>query len=387
MVEKRKITFDKILLSEKFSSFMKNKDEKSSLYWKKFAEENRESKKEFEKAVSLYEMLTAHKKVKYPDDVKQKSVKSLINVITADEHGSYGKKRKDYMINILMLAASVVIVVGLSVFFANIFNLAGGSDKHMYHEVIVPSGEKSQVHLSDGTRIWLNSESKLRYLASYKKTERHVFLEGEAYFDVSKQKGSHFTVFTQQIKVEALGTIFNIKSYPGEQTIETTLVEGIIKVESNVEKNKFSQIILKPNERFVYSKTTRIDVGPVTENKEGKDVKSGLQSIEPLQQITVSKVNTENITCWKDYLLVFDNETLEEMAVKMSRWYKLKVDILDADLKKQRYTGKFVNNETIYQVLEAINLTTPIEYTVVDDQVNIYIKDNQKQNKRYRTKL
>jgi ferric-dicitrate binding protein FerR (iron transport regulator) len=366
---------------------MINKDEKSSLYWKKFTEENKESKKEFEKAVSLYKILTAHKKVKWPEDMKQKSVKSLINIITADEKGSYGKKRKDYMINILMLVASIVIVVGLSVIFANIFNLTGGSGKNMYHEIIVPAGEKSQVHLSDGTKIWLNSESRLRYRSDYRKSERSVFLEGEGYFNVVKQKGSPFIVYTQNIRVDALGTIFDIKSYPDDPTIETTLVEGIIKIEDNGKKNKFSQIILQPNEKFVYNKANKTAVSPVAETKEKKDVKSRIQYIEPVPQITVNKVNTENITCWKDYLLVFDNETLEEMAVKMSRWYKLKVNILDDELKKQRYTGKFVNNETIYQVLKAINLTTPIEYTLTDNQIYISRKDSQKQNRKNRSNL
>jgi transmembrane sensor len=387
MAEKRKMTYDKILMSEEFVSFMKEKDEKSSLYWKKLLTDNKEIKTEFEKAVTLYQILTAHKKAKLPDEMKQKSAKSLLNIIMADEMGSYNKKRKDYMINILMLVASVVIFIGLSVVLANILNLPAGFGKDEYHQIIVPSGEKSQVHLSDGTKIWLNSESKLRYPVKHKKTERIVFLEGEGYFDVTKQKRSVFIVYTQNIKVEALGTIFNIKSYPNDPTIETTLVKGIIKVEHNGEKNKFSQIILKPNERFVYSKAARTRVLPVTEKEEKKDVKQRIQSIKPIQQITVNKVNTENITCWKDYLLVFDNETLEEMAVKMSRWYKLKVNILDNELKKQRYTGKFVNNETIYQVLEAINLTTPIEYTLTGNQINIFRKDSQRQNKKYRSNL
>ncbi len=381
------MTYDKILMSEEFVSFMKEKDEKSSLYWKKYLEDNREIKTEFEKAVSLYQILTAHKKVKSTDNVKQKSVKSLLSIITADEKGSYNKKRKDYMINVLMLAASVVIFVGLSVVMSKILNLTVGSGKDMYHEIIVPSGEKSQLVLSDGTKIWLNSESKLRYPARHRKNERIVFLEGEGYFDVKRQKRSAFIVYTQNIKVEALGTIFNIKSYPDDPTIETTLVEGIIKVEHSGKKDKFSQVILKPNERFVYSKAVKTGVPPAAEKEEEKEVKSRIQAIKPLKQITVNKVNTENITSWKDYLLVFDNETLEEMAVKMSRWYKIKVNILDPELKKHRYTGKFVNNETIYQVLEAINLTTPIEYTLKDNQINITRKDSQRQSKKYRRNL
>lgn len=387
MGKKVKKTYDEILMSEEFWTLMTGNDEKSNLYWKQLIEDDRAFRKEFEKATTLHEILTNHKKVKYPDDTKNECVDRLINLINAGDRELNTKRSGHSIYNILKIAATVIILTGLYWILTTRLDVFNNIGRNIYHEIIVPSGEKSQVHLSDGTRIWLNSESKLRYQANYKKTERRVFLEGEAYFDVSEQKGSHFTVFTQQIKVEALGTIFNIKSYPDDPTIETTLVEGIIKIGHSGKKNKFSQITLQPNEKFIYNKATEAPASPVTEKKEEKHVKPGIQQIEPLPKITVSKVNTENITCWKDYLLVFDNETLEEIAVKMSRWYKLKVNILDDELKKQRYTGKFVNNETIYQVLEAINLTTPIEHTVVDDQVNIYRKDSKKVNKKYRGKL
>ncbi|UCH14027.1 MAG: DUF4974 domain-containing protein [Bacteroidales bacterium] len=369
MAEKRKMTYDEILMSEEFQAFMKEKDEESALYWKKFVNDNKEIRNEFDKAVSLYKVLTNHKKVKFPDKLKQESADRLMSLISACDKELFRKNRYS-MVNIFKLVASIAILVGLSWLLGSKLNVFNSSGKNLYHEIVVPSGEKSQVYLSDGTKIWLNSESKLRYPAGYNKSERDVFLEGEGYFDISKQKGSHFTVYTQDIKVEALGTIFNIKSYPGDQTIETTLVEGSVKVEHS-KKNKFAHIILKPNERFVYRKYVEAERTKPTIDGDKKDTKSTTGSLAPIQQISVSKVNTENITCWKDHLLVFDNETLEEMAVKISRWYKLKVTILDDELRNHRFTGKFINNETIYSVLEAIDLTTPIVYDIKDNNLKI----------------
>ena len=99
----------------------------------------------------------------------------------------------------------------------------------------------------------------------------------------------------------------------------------------------------------------------------------------PVKEILISHVNTDNITSWKDHLLVFDNETLEEIAVKMSRWYKVQIEIMEPGLKTHRYTGKFVNNETLDQVLEAINLTTPIQYKIRQNSVQIWSRKKKQQ--------
>jgi ferric-dicitrate binding protein FerR (iron transport regulator) len=85
----------------------------------------------------------------------------------------------------------------------------------------------------------------------------------------------------------------------------------------------------------------------------------------------IDKVNTSVVTAWKDQLLIFADETFEDMAIKMERWFNMKIRIEDDKLKKDRYTGKFVNNETVYEVLEAIDVTTPIEYIIHEDEIII----------------
>ena len=363
-------SFDKIMISEEFMTYMNERDEKSTSYWKKFIEEHTELKDDFDKAVILYEALTIHKKRKISDEDKTKASDYLLLRIDNYEKSKIGKtlipKRW------IGVAAAIALFVCLAIP-ASHYVIDKFGKNLVYNEITVPSGEKSTVRLSDGTVIWLNSESKLKYPSVFKKDSREVILEGEGYFNVANKKGTSFAVVTQDIKVTALGTIFNIKSYPADNIIETTLVEGKVKLQQRSEKKTFSEIVLKPNEKAIYRKSEKIaEVESGTANKEDEKVRKSESKIKTKNTISIKQVNTSNIISWKDHLLVFDNETLEEIAVKMSRWYKTEVIIYDNELKKHRFTGKFIHNETYLQVLEAINLTTPIVYDIKENQ--IYIK-------------
>ncbi len=365
--EEQKLTFDKLLMDEGFiSDIIKFNDRKDELQ-NKYIKNKGITENELEQAIYVYNALSSHKRIKFSDEYKQHQSDRLMAHINTDEKGNKRKKELFYYISI---AASVLIVFALSfsiLYKTNLLNIISGNNQQI--ELIVPSGEKSQLVLADGTRVWLNSESRLKYPVSMKRKERKVFLEGEAYFDVTKQKGSHFIVYTQDLKVKVLGTKFNVKSYPRDKTIETTVVEGSVRIESKENTIKFSPVVLKPAERLVYRKVPlKNSIKHIAVNDKNEESK-----IVPFvdQEIIISNVNTDNITCWKDHLLVFDNETFEEIAIKMSRWYKVQIDILDADLKAQRYTGKFVNNESLKQVLEAIKLTTPIKYNINQNYIQI----------------
>lgn len=367
--KKDNLTFDRLLMDEDFISRIREINDKTEELKKNYIENNDVSDLEFDRAVFIHQSLSSHKKVKFPDDYKKQQADRLIARVNTYEKSSgvYRKKEWLYFINI---AASVLIILSLSLYLLyriDILNL--GLKANQQIELIVPSGEKSQLILADGTRVWLNSESKLIYPLIMKGRERKVVLEGEAYFDVTKLKNSHFVVYTQDIKVKVLGTKFNVKSYPKDKTIETTVVEGAVRVEADKNKMKFSPILLKPAERLIYRKEPMKNI---SNNSTLNDNRVTINEVPSLnQEIIISHVNTDNITCWKDHLLVFDNETFEEIALKMSRWYKVQIDILDAELKTQRYTGKFINNESLKQVLEAIKLTTPIKYTINQNYVQV----------------
>jgi ferric-dicitrate binding protein FerR (iron transport regulator) len=236
-----------------------------------------------------------------------------------------------------------------------------------YNTVEIPVGEKGQITLSDGTKVWLNSDSKLKYPAKFEDT-RVVELIGEAYFNVVKNQDVPFYVKTSTITVRVTGTEFNIKSYPGEGIIKTTLVEGSVEILKNSESNQIPQVKLLPNETATYNKLSntfhvdRVSTNQMTENKKIKVQK--IQTIEP---------TVETITSWRQNELVFNNETLEEMVTKMERWYGVEIT-LKTEPTDERYSGKFVYNESIDQVLHVLSKTTPIEYNIEKNRVFIRLK-------------
>jgi transmembrane sensor len=355
-----KMTYDEILLSKEFLAYTSGSVDEVKEYWDKLLENDIQTRNEFEKALKINELLASHKKLRYSPSLKENLLQQIFHKIDQDE-----KSTKRLMIgnwkSFVKIAASILLILGLSFIFSLVIygpksNIHNGV---AFNEIIVPSGEKAQVILPDGTKIWLNSESRLRYPSVFAKDSRTVTLEGEAYFDVSKIKKSKFLVNTQGVKIEVLGTIFNVKSYPDEQTVETSVVEGKVKVDAGTKINPIAPVYILPSERAVFYKNNGKFIS-ANKKEEKRIVKEVPLHQKPI--ITVGEVNIKNIICWKDYFLVFDNETFEEIAVKMARWYKIHVQINDEGLKKQRFTGKFINNETFYQVLEAINLTTPIEY-------------------------
>lgn len=376
-MEKQRLpfTFDRILLHEDFIRYIESNRSNPENPWKKEFEKNPDLKQEFERAVQLHRMLTSHKRIKYPDDYKRKQINRLFSRINAETKSDRFNQRRN-LIRISQISASILIaliVAAILLIRNNVIDVSLAQVKEL--RVIVPSGEKSQLILPDGTQVWLNSESKLVYPCDFTSRERKVTLEGEAYFEVAKVNHSQFIVFTQDFKIRVLGTKFNIKSYPKDRAFETTVVEGMVRVESGKPILNFSPVVLKPTERLVYKKDTGSDP-----NKTAMDTESasGVEKVQVIsnKEIIISHVNTNHITCWKDHLLVFDNETFEEIARKMSRWYKVEITLLDEELKTQRYTGKFVHNESLTQVLEAIRLTTPINYQINQNRVEIALSKN-----------
>lgn len=239
-----------------------------------------------------------------------------------------------------------------------------------YNQIITAKGQKSQIILSDGTKVWLNSETTLKYPSAFNEMKREVFLEGEAFFEV-KKKGNKipFVVKTSEIDIKVLGTSFNVMAYPDEETIETTVVKGsVCIIRKGLKPSPDQNIILKPNQKVtLLKKGSRVILSEI-ETEKPIMIKStkAIQPISPSEKVQIlisQKVDIELHTAWKDDRLIFQSETFENICYKLERWYDVKIHVRNEELKKYRYTGKFVHKETINQVMEILNLTTPINYT------------------------
>ncbi|MBN1158795.1 MAG: FecR family protein [Bacteroidales bacterium] len=349
-------SFEDFLLDDSFKQYVERSDDQSFSYWNEWIAAHPSLKTEFQKAVEVSLTLINNCKNAINID-KQESLKSLLSEI--EKTG----KTRPWKTNIPKLLLRIAAVIVLSAGLAWIWDVLRKESPHMiehivYNEIIVPTGEKSQIILSDGTHIWINSESRLKYPVTFGNESRPVTLEGEAYFEVTKNSKSVFTVNTKDAEIQVLGTAFNVKSYPEDLKTQTTVISGLVKIEPT--RQNIEPVLIKPNQMAVISE--------IPEATEAKD-----NEVTPELSI-LNNVNTEVLTSWKDHLLVFADETFEDIAVKMERWYNVKIMILNDELKQERYTGKFVNNETVYEVLEAIKMTTPIVYSAKENIISIKLQ-------------
>jgi transmembrane sensor len=235
--------------------------------------------------------------------------------------------------------------------------------------ISVPNGSKSYLTLEDGTEIWLNSGSRLTCNNFSNASVREVYLEGEAFFDVRKDRQRPFVVKTSDLKVKVLGTRFNIKSYPTEKITETVLVTGKLQIEEINAMTAGEKIItLEPNQKATYFSESRVLELEKSQPEATSDLK-----VPAMHQI-IENVNPELYTSWKDEKLIFTNERLESLVIKMERWFNVDITLKDSLLKDFRYTGKF-EKENIEQALKALKLATPLEYQIDKDKITLYLAE------------
>lgn len=261
------------------------------------------------------------------------------------------------------LFATAAIFIGLMITLnAGLFKSTSGSN-YQNNVIVAKRGTKSKLILPDGTQVWLNSESKLTYGSSFSDSIREVTLDGEAYFDVVKDKNHPFVVRTSAISIRVLGTAFNVKSYQQDPTIETTLVRGMIEVHKNNEPSA-SKIILHPNEKLVYNKPRTISaiaLGTVPTT-------SQLISISTLPKNIADSSRKE--TSWVYGRLVFDGDSFTALAEKMERWYNVKITIKNSTVANYRFAGVF-EKENVDEAFKALQLIAMFKYTINENEIII----------------
>ena len=373
-----KKTIHKDLIT-KFLSGNATEEEKISL--QKWLEENAENKKYFEETEFLWEATGIYRK---PDEQNRlEDWKNIRNKIqagiekhpgTSGRRPRYAKERKLY--GFLKIAGLFILAFGLSWVVYHFAGLHG--ERHVtYNEIITKKGQKTQMILSDGTHIWLNAESRLKYPTTFNKKIRKVSLSGEAYFKVSKTKNHlPFLVETPEMDIRVTGTIFNIKAYPNEDIVETTLIDGSITILRNNSKyKKCKPVVLKPNQKATLIKQgSHITVADIKTDKPTIGITENAVKTAPSknEKIIVSPdVAIEPHVAWKNDRLIFNSETFEDITYQLERWFDVTIDIRNKNLKNYRYTGKFVHKESLDQILRVISLTTPFQYKIDKNHVII----------------
>ena len=237
--------------------------------------------------------------------------------------------------------------------------------------IVTKNGNRTKIVLPDGSQVWLNAGSNLDYHNSvFNKDLREVTLNGEAYFDVTKNAEKPFIIHTKKMDVKVIGTAFNIRSYSYEKTAEASLIRGSIEVTLKDRKDQI--ITLKPNEKI----SIATDEPKQQVSKPGKTT-AVKNDVKPIPQIIVKELKqnpTNNIIAeiaWTQNKLYFEDENLENIGPMLESWFGKKVEITNVSLKNLRYYGNF-ENETMEEVLSYLKLSKPFNFKIEPDSVVIY---------------
>ena len=213
----------------------------------------------------------------------------------------------------------------------------------IYNELITPRGGSYKLDLADGSKVWLNAGSSLRFPVSFSDSTRKVFLEGEAYFEVT-HNGKPFIVSSDNMDIRVLGTSFNVSAYRDDKEVKTTLVEGKVSINSRSE-NQIESIILLPNKQATINKSD--------------------------STIRIAEVNTLQYTSWMKGKLEFNNETLEIVMKRLSRWYDFEYQFNSQEAGNLHFTARFNNDVKISTILEMLEMTTKVKFEIKENTIVI----------------
>lgn len=243
----------------------------------------------------------------------------------------------------VIASASAVLAAAVILFMCMLWSRPSENAAPEIFEIVAERGQKSSVTLPDGSRVMINSASTISYTSDYNVKERNVFLSGEAYFDVASNADIPFVVHADKVSVTALGTEFNVKAYAEDPYVVTTLVEGSVRTEAGTQYE-----LLTRAQEASYNKEADVLLA--------YDVKDISRAVP-----------------WIRNELLFENESLADIAVTLERMYNVTIVFEDEAAKGYSYTG-LIRNNSLQNVLELISSTSPVGYKMNSGIIRFYMK-------------
>jgi ferric-dicitrate binding protein FerR (iron transport regulator) len=294
-------------------------------------------------------------------------VQELLPVAEAAPRLHRRSRRRRMIIKVIVYAGiSIVVVAGAILWLrpGDMLQKSIAESAHPLQVVATQNGSRTRTMLPDGTTVWLNAGSKISYDNDFAGATRDVKLEGEAYFDVTKNPHRPFIVHTGGIDIKVLGTVFNVRSYPEDKTVETTLIRGLVQVTRDGYAHQ-KPVFLHPNEKLVMEK------GLVESTSENGAQKAALPATFKLAHLDSTINETERIeTAWVYNRLEFRGDNFETLAGKLERWYNVSIVFEDDRVKQQTFNGSF-ENETVEQAFTALKTAAPFNFTIQGHEIRI----------------
>jgi ferric-dicitrate binding protein FerR (iron transport regulator) len=271
-----------------------------------------------------------------------------------------GKERKRRINARWWMAAAAILVLGVAgvmLFPRNKPGVIIASAPILDKEITTRYGTRSFLELPDGSKLWLNAGSKVKYADGFANGRRELTLTGEAFFDVKHDPEHPFIIHTGRLDIKVLGTSFNVKAYPNDSTIETTLIKG--KVEIDLKGDPQSNIVLQPNEKVVIP-VKRSPAVHTTEN----EVLRRTVTPDPTYRTLIE-------TSWVEDKLVFRNETFSDVTMRLERWYNIHFSFEDQRFMQDKLTGYF-KDQPIKNVMDALQISLGFHYRIDKDTIRIW---------------
>ena len=241
----------------------------------------------------------------------------------------------------LKIAAISIFVLFLSFFY---YNSKEEKYEELFQTISVPAGQRINLTLPDGTNVWLNARTTIKYPLSFSKETRQVELDGEAYFDVVENKDKPFVIQTTKGRLEVLGTVFDVEDYSDKDDFETMLFDGSVRI---IPKDSMQHSVTLTPSYKAYMKDGKLEI---------------------------AYVDNFNVYRWKEGLICFTNESFEHIMSDFEKYYGLRVIIENEKVKDRHYSGKFRQTDGIDYALRVLQKDIRFAYERDDDNNKIYIR-------------
>lgn len=284
----------------------------------------------------LFKKLTSHSEI-------ATQLEQYDSVNTSRAWNKYQERIRQYKLEKSLfrwrIAAILFFIIGIGGLIGNaIIDTSFEDTPSNFTTVSTINGESSKITLPDQSTIWLNGGTSIQYSTDFSADNREISLDGEAYFQVAKNRKLPFVVDCDGLKVRVLGTSFNVSNYADDETISVVLEQGAVELSPELKSQKYD---LKPGEKADYNRKT--------------------------QDLTIRKVDTYQFTSWKKGLLIFKGETMREVVKKLERWYNVSIDVRNPEIYELIFTATILH-EDVEEILELIRFSCSINYNIVLSQ-------------------
>jgi len=356
---------EELVCDDSFQQYCLGSDLKNQILWDEWILNRPEKALDFEEAKKIVELLNARqgsRTVQLKDlknGIKQREV--FDELITSNSGSAQNVSRqKTYRINRYLagVAAACIIAVSAILIFPNKQSVISSFSRNIPGKSISSGlAIRKTVILPDGTLITMAKESTIRLKQNFSTGNRELWLSGEAFFDVKHDRQHPFVVHTVSSDIQVLGTVFNVKAYPGDMTMETTLIRGSVRVDAKKHTNY--SITLKPDEKLI------------SYNHPGakQDINRPFYSILPVKNSSAGTGKPDEIK-WVRNRLDIEDEPLSVIAQKLQQWYGITIVVTDDEVKNYHYSGVF-ENENVVKTLEALQLSYPFEFKISQEKITI----------------